>query len=279
MNNMIYPCLWFDGKAKEAANFYCTVFNNSRIVVETPIVVQFEIEGKMIMGLNGGPKYKITPAISLFVTCQSDEEIESLYNKLMHGGKAMMPLDKYPWSEKYGWVVDQFGMTWQLMLGELSEGGEKIIPSFLFVGTQYGRAREAINTYAAIFEDAQIHHLELYKEGEGQTVGTLKFGHFSLSNQLFAAMDGFGEHKFQFNEGVSLVVECETQDEIDYYWDKLCGGGRESMCGWLEDKFGVSWQIVPKIIGSLMTNREKGGRVMEALLKMKKLDIATLQNA
>ena len=89
------------------------------------MVVQFQIEGKKIMGLNGGPNFKITPAISLFVTCQTDEEIETVYNKLMEGGTAMMALDKYPWSEKYGWVVDQFGMTWQLMKGDLPDGAQK----------------------------------------------------------------------------------------------------------------------------------------------------------
>ena len=92
-------------------------------------------------------------------------------------------------------------------------------------------------------------------------------------------MDGPGDHQFKFNEGVSFVVECEKQEEIDYYWNKLTEGGKESRCGWLVDKFGVSWQIVPAIIGSLMTDPEKVPRVMQAVMKMKKLDIETLVNA
>jgi len=279
MTKNIFPCLWFDGKAKEAANFYCSIFSNSKITADTPMVVKFELEGQTIMGLNGGPMYKINPSISLFVSCQSAEEIERVWSKLLEGGSVMMALDKYPWSEKYGWLVDQFGMTWQLMLGELPEGQQKIIPSFLFVGKQYGNAQSAINTYTSIFTDSEIHSLQIYEANESQPEGNLKFGDFSLSGNRFAAMDGIGEHEFTFNEGVSLVVECEDQNEIDHYWDKLTEGGNESMCGWLKDKFGVSWQIVPKILGSLMSDPEKASRVMHEIMKMKKLDIKTLQNA
>lgn len=280
MNNNIYPCMWFDGQAKDAATFYCSIFSNSKITVDTPMVVQFQIEGKKIMGLNGGPNFKITPAISLFVTCQTDEEIEIVYNKLMKGGTAMMALDKYPWSEKYGWVVDQFGMTWQLMKGDLPDGAQKIIASFLFVGEQYGKAQQAIQSWAAIFPNSAINSLHLYEAGEGQPEGTLKFGRFSLNGETFAAMDGFGDHKFKFNEGLSLVVNCDTQEEIDHYWNRLIeGGGEESMCGWLKDPYGVSWQIVPKMLGSVMTDPERSQQVMQALLKMRKLDIAALTNA
>ena len=278
MNN-IFPCLWFDGKAKEAAEFYCTVFSNSKITMASPMVVMFEIEGKKIMGLNGGPKFKINPSISIMVTSASKEEIENIWNKLIEGGSAMMALGKYSWSEKYGWLVDKFGMTWQLMLADVPPGAEKIVPSFLFVGEQYGKAEEAIKTYASTFPNSQVHTLQLYKAGEPQPEGKLKFGHFSLDNNLFAAMDGMGEHKFQFNEAVSLVVECDTQKEIDNYWNKLTEGGEESMCGWLKDKFGVSWQIIPKIIGSLMSDPEKAQRVMKEVMKMKKLDIETMVNA
>lgn len=243
------------------------------------MVVKFELEGKAIMGLNGGPMFKINPSISLFVTCLSNEEIETTWNKLIEGGNAMMALNNYPWAEKYGWLVDKFGMTWQLMLAELPANGQKITVSLLFANEQFGKAREAIETYTAIFPDSHVDTLQLYEAGEGQPVGFLKFGHFSLNKEVFAAMDGPGDHQFKFNEGVSFVVECEKQEEIDYYWNKLTEGGKESRCGWLVDKFGVSWQIVPAIIGSLMTDPEKVPRVMQAVMKMKKLDIETLVNA
>jgi len=279
MNNNIFPCLWFDGNAKQAADFYCTVFANAKVTTNNPMVVQFEIEGKKLMGLNGGPMFKINPSISLFVTCQTDEEIDSVYNKLFDGGTAMMPLNKYPWSEKYAWVVDKFGMTWQLMLNRQQEGGQKIIASFLFVAEQYGKAQAAMKHYTSIFPNSTIYHLETYKAGEDQPEGNLKFGHFSLNGEMFAAMDGPGNHNFAFNEGISIMVECETQEEIDMYWNKLSEGGQESRCGWLKDKFGVSWQIVPKALGSLMKDPAKAQRVMAEVMKMKKLDVEVLQNA
>lgn len=140
MKNPIYPCLWFDGQAKAAAEFYCSVFKNSKIMADTPLVVTFELNGRKFMGLNGGPKFK-------------------------------------------------------------------------------------------------------------------------------------------FNEAVSFVVDCDTQEEIDYYWDKLTEGGEESMCGWLKDKYGLSWQIVPAILGELMSDPEKGQRVIQAFLQMKKFDIEKLKQA
>ena len=138
--NPIYPCLWFDGQAKQAAEFYCSVFKNSKITTDTPMVVLFELNGNKFMGLNGSPNFK-------------------------------------------------------------------------------------------------------------------------------------------FNEAVSFVVDCEDQAEIDHFWNKLTEGGEESMCGWLKDKFGVSWQIVPKVLGKLMMDPEKAPRVVQAFMKMKKFDIETLMNA
>lgn len=140
MKNPIYPCLWFDGQAKAAADFYCSIFKDSKIIADTPMVVNFELNGRRFMGLNGGPMFK-------------------------------------------------------------------------------------------------------------------------------------------FNEAVSFVIDCETQEEIDYYWNKLTEGGSESQCGWLKDKFGVSWQVVPTILGKLLSDSEKAPRVIQAFMQMKKFDIETLINA
>lgn len=279
MANPIFPCLWFDGTAKDAADFYCSIFPDSKITVNTPMVVQFTISGQRLMGLNGGPTFKMSPSISMFVTCETDTEIEDLYAKLIDGGSAMMALDKYPWAEKYGWVTDKFGMTWQLMKDRLLPGISKIHPSFLFVGNQFGHAVDAVNQFTTIFPNSKVHHLEMGTEVEGPIAGTLKFGHFNLGENLFAAMDGLGEHKFEFNEGVSLMVECDTQEEIDKYWNQLVDGGNESRCGWLKDRFGISWQIVPANMGKFMTDPTKSKRVMDAIMKMKKIEISELENA
>jgi predicted 3-demethylubiquinone-9 3-methyltransferase (glyoxalase superfamily) len=276
MKKPIYPCLWFDGNAKEAAEFYCSIFNQSKIIDDNPMVVRFEVEGKLIMGLNGGPMFKINPSISLFVICETEEEIATIWSKFTEEGSIMMPLDEYPWSKKYGFVADKFGVCWQLMLSELPAGIQKIMPCFLFVGDQYGKAQEAIKQYTSIFPNSEIQSLSLDESEDPQQAGTLKFGNFKLQNELFAAMDGFGEHEFEFNEAFSLVVECDTQEEIDTYWTKLTEGGSESQCGWLKDRFGVSWQIVPSILSQLMSEPEKSQRVVQAFLKMKKMDIETL---
>jgi predicted 3-demethylubiquinone-9 3-methyltransferase (glyoxalase superfamily) len=281
MTHNIYPCLWFDGSAKEAATFYASVFNNSKITTDNGMVVMFEIKGKKIMGLNGGPMFSINPSISFFVTCDSIDEIDNIWSKLLDGGTVMMPLDKYPWGEKYGFVKDKFGMTWQLIFTSTPIDNQKIMMSMLFVGEQFGKAEGAIKYYTSIFPDSSIISAKIIEQGRPlpAVVGTLEFGQFNLGNEKFVAMDGYGDHKFQFNEGLSFVVECDTQQEIDNYWNTLTQGGSESMCGWLKDKYGVSWQIIPSILSKLMSDAEKAPRVMQAFMKMKKFDIEILLNA
>ena len=279
MTNQIHPCLWFDGKAREAAELYCSVIKNSKITTDTGLVVIFDLNGEKIMGLNGGPMYKINPSISLFISCETLDETNEIWNKLIaDGGKALMPIDKYPWSERYGWLQDKYGMTWQITVAVNDEKGLKITPSMLFTGKVFGKAEEAVKFYSSVFKNSTTEVMILYPE-EDANAGKVMFSEFNLDKYPIIAMDGPGEHDYTFNEGVSFVVSCETQDELDLYWNKLTEGGEESMCGWLKDKFGVSWQIVPSMIGELMADQEKGKRVMQEVLKMKKLDIETLLKA
>jgi predicted 3-demethylubiquinone-9 3-methyltransferase (glyoxalase superfamily) len=278
MNNSIYPCLWFNGNAKEAATLYCSLFSNSRITVDTPMVVNFELTGKKFMGLNGGPMFTINPSISLFAICPTIDATNELWNTLIDGGSALLSIDKYPWSERYGWLKDRFGVTWQISIAYEENTPQKITPSMLFTNQQFGRAEEAINFYTAAFSNSGTDQLIHYPSGDNNA-GKVMFAEFNLNKYNLIAMDGPGTHDYAFNEAVSLVVQCATQEEIDYYWNKLTEGGKESRCGWLTDKFGVSWQIIPTIIGKLMSDPEKGQRVMQAIMQMKKLDIATMMNA
>ena len=279
MTNQIHPCLWFDGNAKEAAELYCSVIKNSKITTDTPMVVMFELNGKKIMGLNGGPVFKINPSISLFISADTIDETNDIWNKLEKDCmKVLMPMDKYPWSERYGWLQDKYGMTWQIMVSNSGDTGLKITPSMLFTAKQFGRAEEAVKFYSSVFENSSTDVLMHYPEGDANS-GKVMFSEIKLDNYPIIAMDGPGEHDYTFNEGVSLVVNCNTQEELDHYWNKLTEGGEESNCGWLRDKFGVSWQIVPSMLGKLMSDSEKGKRVMQEILKMKKLDIKTLENA
>ncbi len=278
MTKSIYPCLWFDGQAEEAANVYCSIFGNSIITETNPVVVRFELDGFRIMGLNGGPQFKINPAISLFVYCPTIEETEQIWNALIKNGTALMPLDTYPWSSTYGWLQDQFGVTWQISVVDKPGTPFSIKPCMLFTSSQFGRAEEAIHFYHSIFPKASTDLLLHYEVGD-TNAGKVLYSELRLNDYPLIAMDGPNEHSYSFNEGVSFVVECETQEEIDHYWNRLSEGGREDMCGWLKDKFGVSWQIVPTVLGKLMSDPEKAPRVMNAFLQMRKFDIEKLLQA
>jgi predicted 3-demethylubiquinone-9 3-methyltransferase (glyoxalase superfamily) len=279
MTNQIYPCLWFDGQAKEAADFYCSIFKNSKITVETPMVVNFELAGKKFMGLNGGPMFKINPAISIFATFESIDETNFVWNKLIEGGKALIQIDKHDWSERYGWLQDKFGLTWQISVVNNVGDQPSIKPSMLFTNEKFGKAEEAINFYISTFDNSKIDVIINYPEGN-PFGGKVMYSEFNLKQHGFIAMDGPGNHDYAFNEGIFIVVDCKNQEEIDHYWNTLSGnGGQESQCGWVKDKFGVSWQIVPTVLGELMSNPEKGQRVMQVVMKSKKFDIEELRNA
>ncbi len=279
LNKLIYPCLWFDGNAKEAANFYCSVFSDSAIYEENPMVVTFIAAGQKFMCLNGGPQFKFTPAISFYTIVQNEGEIQEVWDKLMVNGRALMPLDTYPWSQKYGWLQDEFGVTLQLTIDKPEFSEQKFIPALLFSGTNFGKAEEAINFYTSVFDDSGVKMISRYgaDDANGQD-GTINHAQFELNGNLFAAMDSSIVHNFDFNEALSFVIECRDQDQIDYFWEKLVEGGKESQCGWLKDKFGVSWQIVPEILSELMSDPERSGRVVQAFMKMKKFNIEELKN-
>ncbi len=279
MKNLIHPCLWYDGNAKEAAEFYCSVFDNSRITSENHMVVNFESSGQTFMCLNGGSQFKLNPSISFYVICETEEEVDLIWKKLLNGGSVLMPLDKYPWSKKYGWVQDKFGVSWQLSFNKLEDVGQKFTPVLMFTGNQNGKAEQAVNFYTSVFKNSEIVGILKYSEEENEVVGNVKHAHFRLGKQAFMAMDSSKPHSFGFNEAISLFVNCKTQDEIDYYWNKFTDEGEESQCGWLKDKFGISWQIVPVILEDLMSDPSKSGQVVNAFLKMKKFEIDKLIQA
>lgn len=274
----IYPCLWFDNNAREAAGFYTGIFEEAAILADTPMVVTLRILGKKFMLLNGGPAYKINPSVSFFVVCRSEAEINEKWARLTEGGTVMMPLNKYPWSERYGWCMDRYGVNWQLMTGG-TMGDAAIVPALMFTMGNSGKAEEAINFYTSLFPHSSIKALHRYEPGEYDVVGHIKHGQFYLDGQLFVAMDSSGPHPFTFNEGVSFVVECDTQEQIDHYWDRFTREGAESRCGWCRDKYGVSWQVIPAALGTWMNDPERTPRVVPVLMGMNKLDMAALQQA
>ncbi len=284
MNNSIYPCLWFDtanGKEQLAApQFYCSIFPNSSITMQSPIVTTFLLNGQKFMALYGGPMYAVTNAVSYFVHDDSEVAIDTYWQKLLDGGKVIMPLNKYPWSEKYGWLQDKFGVSWQIYLGKKTETWQFISPSILFVASQNGNAEAAVHYYTTVFKNSNINGIAKYEANENDTVGNVKHAEFVIDNYKVMCMDSSAPHQFELTPGNSFVIDCTTQTDIDYYWNTfIADGGKASRCGWLADKYGVSWQIIPTILGQLMTDPTKAQRVGQALMQMDKIDIATLQNA
>ncbi len=319
MNSMqkIIPHLWFDKEAKEATALYVSIFKdlaspmgrsaikNIATLHNTPSgdsdVVSFTLAGQDFMAISAGPYFKFTPAISFMVNFDPSQDkdaakhINEVWAKLSEGGNIRMELGEYPFSKRYGWCADKYGLDWQLILvnpARLAEAsgvareGEKrpsIIPSLLFVTDEGEKAEEATDFYLSVFKDSKRGAIARYPKGmEPNKEGAIMFTDFKLLDTWFAAMDGSARmHKFRFNEAVSFIVKCDTQEEIDYYWEKLSAVPESEQCGWLKDKFGVSWQIVPSVMDEMMASgdKKKIAQVTEAFLKMKKFDIKELQEA
>lgn len=287
----ITPHLWFDKEAKEAAEFYTSIFDDSKIKDTTTLhntpsgsvdIVTIALSGQELTLISAGPLFKFTPAISFLVACGTKEEVDGLWGKLSQGGSALMELGAYPFSERYGWVQDKYGLSWQVMFMGERKIKQKITPTLMFVGEVCGKSEEAINFYASVFRNAKVGDILRYGKGEApDKEGTIKHAAFTLEGQDFAAMDSAHEHNFTFNEAISFMVHCDTQKEIDYYWGELSADPKAEQCGWLKDKYGLSWQIVPNAMDEMLKDKDekKIARVTEAFLKMKKFDIAELKEA
>lgn len=292
----IVPHLWFSNNAVQAAELYTSIFPNSKItstsiLKDTPSgdcdVVSFDLMGYSFMSLGAEEGFKLNPSISIMVNfdpsqdLDAENRIETIWNALIDGGKTLMDLGEYPFSKKYGWVEDKFGMSWQLILTE-PEGEDRplVLPSLLFVNDVCGKAKEASDFYISVFKDSKRGAFAPYPAGmEPDKEGTAMFTDFMLENQWFVAMDSAHDHKFNFNEAFSFIVNCETQEEIDYYWEKLSAVPESEQCGWLKDRYGVSWQIVPTELHEIMSkaSEEQMSKITQAFLPMKKLDIQKIK--
>jgi predicted 3-demethylubiquinone-9 3-methyltransferase (glyoxalase superfamily) len=283
--------LWFDKEAREAGDFYTSIFPDSKAKNITVLhntssgdvdIVTVDLAGQEFTLLSAGPLFKFNPSVSYLIACQTKEEVDELWTKLSEGGKPLMELGSYPFSERYGWTEDKYGLSWQIMYAGGNEIKQKITPVLMFVGDVYGKAEEAINFYASVFRNAKVGDIARYPTGlEPDKEGTVMYSSFTLEGQEFGAMDSARMHDFKFNEAISFIIHCENQEEIDYYWEKLSAVPEAEQCGWLKDKYGLSWQVVPNAMDKLMesTDQEKINRVTKAFLKMKKFDIAELEKA
>ena len=287
----ITPHLWLDRRSRDALAFYAGAFENSRVIRSATLgntpsgsveIVILQLAGQTFQFLLAGPEFKFTPAVSFLVSCATTAEAEALWKRFSEGGQVLMPFASYPFSELYGWCQDRHGLSWQVMFVSGREIQQKITPMLMFIGANCGRAEEAILFYTSLFPDSAVGHLVRYGAGEiPETEGTVKYGAFSLAGQNFVVMDSARAHPFAFNEAISLMVRCNNQQEVDRLWTALSADPRAEQCGWLKDRYGLSWQIVPRVMDDMMQRGtpEQMARVTQAFLKMKKFDIATLQRA
>jgi predicted 3-demethylubiquinone-9 3-methyltransferase (glyoxalase superfamily) len=293
----IIPNFWFDHNAKEAVDFYLSVFPGSNIrsqqfypdseaegladfqkdLAGKVLTIDFDISGFRFTAINADTTFKPNPSISFFYTTNSIQESDELWQKLKHGGKALMELGEYPFSKYYGWVQDKYGYSWQLILNN-PEGDKrpKIVPSLMFTKEKDGQAEAAMKFYTSVFKDSDISsNLNRHPSKMPDRKGKISYADFRLFDQWFAVMDGGQDHDFTFTPAISLMVLCKDQAEIDYYWEKLSANPDVEQCGWLEDKFGISWQITPEKMDDLMQSPGAFKRMMN----MKKLEISDLKDA
>lgn len=294
----ITPNLWFDGNAQEAVDYYVSMFPNSKVVTTTNypnsaeegladfqidlagkvLTIEFELGGKRFVAINAGPEFKFNPSVSFMVNFdpshdeQARENIDKLWDKLIDGGEALMPINEYPFSKRYGWVKDRYGLTWQLILTN-PEGEPRpfIVPSLMFTGANTNHAEEALNFYVSVFKNSKQGTLARYGKDTGPAkANSLMFADCMLEGQWFAVMDSGVEQDFSFNEAVSFSIPCDDQAEIDYFWEKLSSVPESEQCGWCKDNYGLSWQVVPKNMEELM----KRPGAFAKLMQMHKIVIA-----
>lgn len=291
--------LWFDKQAREAAEFYVSLLPDSRVtsvitLSGTPSgdcdLVSFQLAGMPFMAISAGPLFHFNPSVSFQITCPTTEEVDALWQQLSPVAKVLIPVGTYPFSARYGWIEDRFGLSWQVRHAPEGTAGQRIVPTLMFVGDVCGKAEEAINFYASVCSGApertpgasKADVLARYGKGEQPNQeGAVRYAHFSLFGQEFAAMDSALDRTSRFNEAISFLIPCDTQEEIDYFSGQLSADPKAEQCGWLKDKYGLSWQVAPAIMRELMGSNDKKSveRVTQAFLKMKRFDIAALQRA
>lgn len=289
----IVPNLWFQGNAAEGAEFYERVFPRTHAVVAGRyptegladfqkefageiLTVDVDLDGYRFTLINADSTFRPDPAISFMVNFDASvadavQHLDDLWRDLADGGTVHMALDEYPFSRRYGWVEDRFGVSWQLVLGDTAGPDRgRIIPSLLFGGPAQNLARPTIERLVGVFDDSEIVTLREFGTPHGPAkADSIAYADFRLDGQWFAAMDSGIEQSASFGYGVSLLIECDDQDEIDRYWSALSHDPEAEVCGWCKDEAGISWQVVPRSMDLLMSRPGAYSRMMQ----MKKIII------
>lgn len=287
----LIPHLWYDTQALEAAQLYVSLFDDSKILNEAMLydtpsgdaqTVEFQLAGLQFASISAGPYFNFNETISLMVACETKDEVNHLYETLVKGGKVLMPLDEYSFSNWYGWISDCYGLNWQIMLVENMKEHTKIRPCILFSKEQCGKCEEAIAYYHKIFPQVETGYVNYYETGQAfDNRAKINYAELKLFDVNLVLMDHGIGGKETFNEAFSFMISCEDQSEIDQYWDALSCVPEAEACGWLKDCYGLSWQIVPKDLSMYLGHgsKEQVERVTKSFLQMKKFDIKTLEKA
>lgn len=286
----IVPYLWYDKGAAQAAELYVSNIPGSKIISNSALdgtpsgsveIVPIELAGLEVTLMAAGPYFTHNPTFSFILACDSPGEVDRLY-KALSCGTDLMPLGEYPFSARYAWIADRFGLSWQLIYQEGLERPFTVTPTLMFVGEAAGKAQEAVNLYTRLLPESTVDNVLHYGPDETPDIeGSIKHASLRLFDVPLAVMDSAYEHAFAFNEAASLMVRCDNQEEIDRYWLALSAKPEAEQCGWLKDRFGVSWQIVPTALDEMMSSGkpEAVARVTNSFMAMKKLDIAQLVKA
>lgn len=240
----IVPQLTFQHDVEEAVSFYVDFFGgNSKVVTtfaptEEEKRVSFLLAGQEFEAIGGTTAF--SPALSFTIHCKTKEEVDRFWHHLEPNGTVMMELGEYPFSKRFGWIADKHGLSWQIMLNK--RASQKIVPSFLFVGDNYGLGEEALNFYTSTFQHAKIESLQRVKEGEEPDVaGTVRHASFILEDQEFVLTESGYNHQFAMNDAISFIVYVADKAEIEHYQEKL---SFVSQNGWLQDKYCICWTVV-----------------------------------
>lgn len=288
------PNLWFDHQGLTAASYYAMLFPNSRVTdivyypegnlpdfqrefAGKPLMVDVEIGGTRLRAINAGSEFLPNTSMSFFVNFDpardvlAEQNLEDLWMGLSFEGRVLMELGQYPFSCKYGWVIDKYGYSWQLMLTN-PEGDSRpfLIPCLTFSGPMQGMANAALEFYSSL-PGAKLGNLVHHELQVGTAAaGSVQFGEVQVFGQWLTVMESTVARDVSFTEALSFQIDCADQTEIDELWDVLSAVPEAESCGWCKDKFGVSWQIVPENMGELM---DRPG-AYQRLLRMKKIEIA-----
>ncbi|HEP1818500.1 TPA: VOC family protein [Streptococcus suis] len=284
----IIPHLWYDTEAKEAVAFYVDLFGGkidwTYTITDTPSgdsdLIQFQLGDMTLAAISAGPYFKLNESMSLMVNVVSKDEVTRLYQALSEGGRILMPLGEYPFSPYYVWLEDRFGLSWQLSYAPDLDKPYQFDICLLFSQDQVGLAQPMLDYYKDKLPQASVGQVSYYGEGEAAVeAAKLNYAELLVGGQKMIVMDhGYGG-EVSFNEAFSLMVYVDSQDELNFYYDLLSAVPEAEMCGWVKDQFGISWQIVPRILMEAYdtANPETVKAVNDAVLTMKRLDFATIQ--